>query len=659
MKTPALLLPRTLALALGAAGLLALASCMDHYPLDPNRTIPLFDHDLSGALLSGSGTTSVTDGVFTFSDWENAGQISFIVKTASDETIATLRVMNDDEDLFISVRTQKPLSGANQDVFTIQLESGGETVVYGLDRGEFFDEYCETLIGDHPSDCDSGFESHGAGQRLGSGGATTYETSMPLSVFGLDVDDVVNARLIFTPGGAAATTVWPATGWSQIRIAHFDDEDDEIFDDPLRPNVTVIVEDAACAVSVVLRSELEYRLQRAEETVPGTCQTTFFNLEPGTSPVISALNAILTHPGQREIWPTNELIPHFPAPPLREGAVMVQPAEAIVFGQGTSERLIPPNYYLAFERRKPLPTAEQMADLHFTGVKNPEITLALQYGFAKSVNILGLPTGSQAFAVLPYDPDKVFPTFAQGTPGGGVFANTPSNPTTMIVGFDENTDDHETVFTAVDPDGNVYSGTWDGNSPDVTLFPAPDCFHSEYVVDPRNDGHPDISLVTYCTEKERDTEGNIVLDGGQPRQSDSFAVNWNVHGLSTPRNRRPPFSRWQLDVLVPTATGEQTVRVIVYCEESKDCERQEVHPRSWANKVDVDGSVDGDGNGYARVVLDFSGVNQARLRVRGADNDSNNDFAPDDGLTQAPNIVDGWALWERPTLPSTSWSVRF
>ena len=195
---------------------------------------PVEAHDIN-VVLTGLGTATI-DGIISSGEWDNAGSINFPANVPALEgggtTPATLFVMNDQNNLYLAVRIQRPsldLGGNigfrfdnNHDGLSIQ---PGDDVVVLNQAAQLFDDFRSPCPGAPPTsagciflDVSFGGTDDGIGAVSNDGTFTVYEQSRPLDSaddahdFSLSLGDTVGFRLEvrlvvgpFSEGGFADT----------------------------------------------------------------------------------------------------------------------------------------------------------------------------------------------------------------------------------------------------------------------------------------------------------------------------------------------------------------------------------------------------------------------------------------------------------------------
>jgi hypothetical protein len=630
---------RALPLHLGLAGLLVLSGCVsdasrDPLGLDPSGASP--SHATTGELLYGTGGTVVTDNRFAADDWADA-RVSepFAVHTASGVANVVLRVMNNDSHLFVSARLDRPLSGSNQDVFTVLLEKGGRVNAFGLRFGTPFDEHCG-LEGEVPVGCRPDAEVNATGRRFGSGGGSTYEVAFPLAndAAGQDLwlvpGDLPNVRIVFTPASAPSTS-WPATGWGRIRVTGTPSQDVDVV-------VNVVdLQGGPCDVTVVMRSDDEYRLQRASgmrvDPVTNRCTatTTFAGVPRGSRPVFSALAAVFTLREHRFVWPTSS-VPVADLPGNLEGSVFLQDPTG-PFGQGASARLLPSNIHQAFRQRVEL-------------TSDGTITIVLGRGNTRVATCAADLSGF-VFSMYPLDPTQLPPALTRFLPASGPTADwyqAGVDGCRLVVA-----NDVSVVVEARHEDGRISSGTLPPGATFVNLTMDPGIFFRYYIDDPIGDNGvaEDVGLVVVGTKRNPDgSQGDALSVKAEVRGNTPGGTSWFRFELVDlkDQNGSTVLDRYEVKAGCDKATGSCTL----FGQTSSGKTRQ----------ASVGGSVDDRGNGYVQMELDFQGIHSAGIRLVGYST-SSFDHAPDLGRTSAPHILNGFLNWVRTALPGSSWEIAW
>jgi hypothetical protein len=629
---------RSLPLRLGMMAALLLSGCVNDAPRDPLGLDEgaRFGHVVDGDLYTGPGSTDVTDGVYISGDWSEAAvSPSFSISTASGTTTARVRVMSDGKHLFISARTNKPLSGSNQDLFEVRLEKDGRVNVFGIRFGTPFDEHCDLdPDGYSVTSCGTDASNDTQGGRIGGGGGTTYEVRFPLSDdangrdLAMPAGTVVNVQVRFSPANARTTT-WPsATSWNRIKIGGESQE-------PANPDLTVYVNDASCEVSVAMRTDDDYRVQRAVPTgVVGRCVTTFTGVTAGSRPVVSALNAIFSERSQRFIWPAyNVPIGGIAA---REGVVFIQsPADDFGTGNGGA-RLIPSNIYTAFENRMAL---DANGVIELTLLRN------------NTTNTIRCTVASTefpvyVFAMYPLIASRVPPGFTNYDPATGPGADVVNSQTgdcTLEVAKDQ-----DVVVEGQDEDGNTFSGSVSAGETMVTLTPDPDFFFKYYLFDSKGDnlkGKDDGVLAIFGTAWNSD----------RTAQGDDFLIKWEIYNVQDRGTAQILFEISELrdvsgNLIIPSIQAK-----VLASKQKGTVHLAEVTPSGY--QVAVSGGINSaSGNGYVvvRYVGVMQGIQSAKAWMRAGVADGY-DYAPN--LDPFGNIVRD--LWTRTTNPGSSWEMSF
>ncbi|MBA2389578.1 MAG: hypothetical protein H0V67_04915 [Geodermatophilaceae bacterium] len=640
---------RALFLFPAVAGAVVLASCADRQPTDPSLAGPLFE------------TTATSCPTF---DVPLSG--------TNRMTPATLCASHDAFNWYLTLQLRDPANAAGSVLRLLAKQDGTDIWDEKLFKQSAYTDnhrlspYSTTTL-DH--------DQHGTISRSGSNGSSTYYITVPryptvsaASTAGsvpdpqdLTLTETVDFRIQLDQGGDSG--YYPsATGW-ETYVFEGDDETPPPppADDP-RPDLTVITNVQG---TVLVRTFLEdessltgynsayddYRVQLPdycdETQTPKLCFTTFYDLPQGSKPVVSALGGpwFLAR-GEREVAPKYFAWTERQGTKLQEGYVFVQNPSSALFGEGASLPLIPDNYYPAVDNA-----------LALDGNGTIQITLG---NTATSIVKCYFASGVREATV-----HAVHPLTGNVPSGFGGLGDLQPGLSPFVDGYTRDGSDPcevyinntiSTVLAAEDEAGTKYNILVGPGETEAVMVPIANYYASRYVVDPWNDASPqDLGQVTYGAI--RDANG---------AETPKFSVTTQVRGTVT-NKKRETFNRSTLELLV----GGQTVKVTVLCTRPSggtgnlNCTAQEVS-KGWGTKVAVSGfvTVDATGSrGYTRVDVDLSGLvprgTEVRLRVRTGDNGSDNDFAPDDGLTKEPNIVNGYAIYTFGGASGQSWKLTF
>jgi hypothetical protein len=626
MKSPTSVFARSTALLFGAVGLLALAACMERDPADPGLTGPAFTSQ-SVEVISGTGTAHV-DGYLGAAEWDGAGTHTFDAyvpgRDGQKQTSVTLRVMNDNETLYLAVEYDRPISNPNN-VVRILFHLNGACDEFTMSSGDPQDRY--------RTDCAEASTSvldqlhHGTGVRNNSGGRTVYELSKPLcSEDGQDLCAASSyAKFSFTlelvPGGNAQSS--RISGSVQIGTA-------PPADDPNLPNVTVDVicdeRGDRCDNTVIARSTdgSDLRVQCAVDQKDGTGKATFVDLWLDTKYVYSLRNMLICAASHLRVWPNFEPVETDDLP-QRQSVVFVPNPTSGDYSAGTPKPLIPLNLYEAYKNAKPIPNGEH------------QITLAFLYEGTRRVSVDVPGSSSHVFVfgtsgLLDEGPngvgkqnDKLAPYPAAIGWYVAYVAKT-SSPAILVLPADE-----PGLMEGEDRDKNRYIGYAEPGATNVTLYQMPGFYYTYYIDEPFGDAplrKDDLGPVVYGT-------GNIEV-GEAVEQTDDFYIQTLIRAVQESGTFQLVFYADKLN----GSTDSRQAKVLLNKQEGT-CKLAEDVP-----SVAVECGLDPDGDGWVRVRFDFTGIDSAQVRVRGGVADAF-DWAPDVG----------YAPWVRTGIPGQSLRV--
>jgi hypothetical protein len=620
MKSPTSVFARSAALLSGVVGLLALASCMERDPADPGLTGPAFTSH-SVEVIAGQGTAHV-DGRLGAGEWYGAGSHPFSAfvpgKDGQKQTSVALYVMNDGDNLYLAVEYDRPISNPNN-VVRFLFHLNGACDEFTMSSGDPQDRY--------RTDCAEPFTSeldqlhHGTGVRNNSGGRTVYELSKPLcSEDGQDLCAASSyAKFSFTlelvPGGNAQST--QVYGTIQIGEA-------PPADDPNLPNLTLNVlcnPGDRCDNTVIARSTdgSDLRVQCAVDQKDGTGTATFVDLFLDTRYVYSLRNTLICDASDFEVWPNHRPVETYDLP-QRQSVVFVPDPTSGDYSAGSPKRLIPLNLYEAYRNAKPIPNGEHQITLGFlyqgarrVGVDVPDAKTPV-FVFGTSGLLDESKLGKQNDKLPPY-PAAI-----------GWYVAKTSSPAILVLPADE-----PGLMEGEDGDKNRYIGYAEPGATNVTLYQMPGFYYTYYIDEPFGDAplrKDDLGPVVYGTGK--------IEVGEAVEQTDDFYIQTLIRAVQESGTFQLVFYADKLN----GSTDSRQAKVLLNKQEGT-CKLAEDVP-----SVAVECGLDPDGDGWVRVRFDFTGIDSARIRVRGGVADAF-DWAPDVGS----------APWVRTGIPGQSLRV--
>jgi hypothetical protein len=630
MKNPTPLFTPPMALLLGAAGLLALASCMDRHPAAV---------EMAGRPLMSHAPITI-DGTINPDEWAHATCFEFDAPSTGGTTVrARFCAQHDADNWYWSLVSTRPWSNGG-DVLRIFLRTGEGAPLYdeirwqqsyaGGDRHRRSSDNYETSHLDAIQD--------GVVVRSGSGGSTSFEGRKPR------IGDVNDHDLHLFADIQVMVTVEQSdrSGTSGWQSYAFGDPPPP----PVQGNVKVVVEgippEITDRIAVVARdANREADLTDTEQfdvqpcwiTQPGTCEA-WFNVTG--RPVFSAEPTRIRYPEDHILWANHRPVEVFSTAALFQATVFVQDPSGD-YGVGGSFEKVDTYLNQAFENAKNVPSDGAQHTITIEVRKNNVAVV--------TCNSNNITDGTYLFAGTLFNP-SVFSNIpaipGPNSPGIAGYVGLHGGPTTPCQMVLANNLTY--IVKGDDYQGNTFSGSCTTEGPCNT---TPD-FSGGYVVqhyipDPVGDGNPDSNYMTFG-----------LVGGGSNNH-----LHWKVNTIGL-KHAKQRTSTWEFQFIYRTSefSVEQTLMATVVCNKSGDgsCVLDNVNPRRLADMVFPVGTPDGFGRvdpsdsgiGYAQILLNVSGVVSARLRVRSVDSESPREFVPDEGLNDSfLNIVNGYAHWNK------------
>jgi hypothetical protein len=350
-----------------------------------------------------------------------------------------------------------------------------------------------------------------------------------------------------------------------------------------------------------------------------------FDLPLGEAYVFSIRNTLVA---RFEVWPNVILGPGSTDPtlPARLGTVCV---EASAGAPCSSEILTPASY--------------QTARLAATPLTGPR-TLELQYRFTGRVipcTAPGAVGSANAHAMIPLPPGYTIP--GRPPPALGLWIGAVGEATDCVL---KSIPDGELVVVeAIDETGTVFRGLIGRHSSaPLQLEADPDFFRVDYIVDDPDDnpgGRDDLGLTRFGLLRSP-------LSPGSP--GETLLMRMSLRKV-------PATGNTQVNLVIREITGiagqvllPHSVQVRIRCSRQRGgCWAGEISPSSAASLVRVSGVIAPDGDGYADVRINFTGVSSARFRARAG---------AAGGFDDAPDVGVEPKLWEFPG-SGNSFTVSF
>jgi len=630
MRSPTVLLLKSLALLSGAAGVLMLAGCMEREKIDTAITGP----DLSSIPwvpndpCYGQTEDAIdTDGRIHESAWHTgACEVRFpAVLTGGRVTDVIARaIIGSEEDtdfLFLSAEAGAPISGPGSALRVFfEKDVGGvrHFLAVGFQGGVLY-----RWAGCAPEACTESHRSvppHTAsGTRRGTGGYTAFEFRWPLEeILTFAGADVVRVRWQVIPEGTSATsTLYPVIGQAALLLGltEFIVGGPAITIVTNYPDITVTLRDPD---RDPYEDGFAFRCALAEGA-NGTYVATFTGLPVGSRWVATAGNKKTC---KHDIWPPKDpaYSPNFDLPG-KQGALYDEG------GAGGAKPLIWGNWGTAADNARPL----QVGDARMWHIPLTED------GRTASCTVHG--TGNAVWAVAPGPPGLLQ---SPGEPSG--LANTYARPESCeLFGLSN----EFLILESRNADGTKSSGSLPPGEEHVILTQDPDFFYRYYLEDEKGDnpdGQDDALLAIYgiSWNDSRTGPGNdflIKLEFSRVQERGTAQLLFEISEL---RNLAG-------EVIIPSISVQARAN-----KQQGIVTAAQVLPANYS--VEVSGSIDPIGNGFVTVRFRdvMQGIETARVRMR-AGVANGYDHAPDLGSDGAIQ----WAPWTRTVGSGGSFRVAF